>query len=441
METGGVEETLPRWRQKLSQVLAEEGKGLVLGLLIGLLVGVAGGTFYRCLQWSAGTRETFPWLIFGLPVVGLFIVWLYQRGGEATTGGTNLVIRGARGERRVSKLLAPLIFAATILTNLFGGSAGREGAALQLGGSLAAGVSRKLGLCPTLAHMAVICGMAAGFAALFGSELSAVVFALEVSCVGFLCIKTLLPCLVASVTAGTVSGLLGGHAVAFSLVEVRLHGLALRSLLLGLLCGLLGVVVCHTLEGVRHWMERIFPNEYIRVAAGGGMVLVLTLVLGTQAYLGAGQNLMTQAVEFGRAHPADFPLKLLLTAVTLSVGYKGGEIVPVFAIGATFGCVVAPILGLPPQLGAAVGMIALFCGVTNCPVTALALGLEVFGLVNPLCFLIAVSASFLTSGREGLYAKPKFSCFTPTALDGKVHQVLRRRRETFVTATPQKKAS
>lgn len=441
METDGVQESLHIMRKGIWRGITVESKGVLLGLAIGLMVGLAGGLFYRTLQWSAGVRQHFPWLIFGLPAVGLLIVWMYRRGGEATTGGTNLVIRGARGERRVSKLLAPLIFSATVLTNLFGGSAGREGAALQLGGSLAAGLSRKLRLSPTLTHMAVICGMAAGFSALFGSKISAVVFALEISCMGFLCVETLLPCLVASVAAGTVSAWLGGHAVAFSITEVNLTGLGLRSAILGLLCGLLGVIVCHTLEGAKRLMAKAFRNEYIRVAAGGCIILLLTLVLGNQVYLGAGQNLMAQAVQLGSAQPMDFILKLLFTAVTLSVGYKGGEIVPVFAIGATFGCVTAPLLGLPPQLGAAVGMIALFCSVTNCPVTSLVMGLEVFGFVNPMCFFFAVIASFFASGREGLYAKPKFSCFTLTALDGKLHEAVRRRRASRTRAPLGEKVS
>ncbi len=441
METDGVQESLSFMKKGIWRGISVEGKGLLLGLVIGVMVGLTGGLFYRTLQWSAGVRENFPWLIFGLPVVGLLIVWMYRRGGEATTGGTNLVIRGARGEKRVSKLLAPLIFCATVLTNLFGGSAGREGAALQLGGSLAAGLSRKLRLSATLSHMAVICGMAAGFSALFGSKISAVVFALEISCMGFLCVETLLPCLVASVAAGTVSAWLGGHAVAFAIPEVSMEGLSLRSVILGLLCGLLSIVVCHTLEGAKSLMAKAFRNEYVRVAAGGCFILIFTLVLGNQVYLGAGQNLMTQAVQLGSARPTDFVLKLLFTAVTLSVGYKGGEIVPVFAIGATFGCVAAPLLGLPPQLGAAIGMIALFCGVTNCPVTSLMLGLEVFGFANPVCFFVAVTASFFASGREGLYAKPKFSCFTLTALDGKLHEAIRRRRDARTSVPLREKVS
>ena len=198
-------------------------------------------------------------------------------------------------------------------------------------------------------------------------------------------------------------------------------------LVLGIACGLLSILVCYTFSGVRAGLARLFPNPYLRVVVGSAGVMVLTLILGTKAYLGTGEALIAQAIDQGRAAPQDCLLKLLLTALTLGAGLKGGEIVPCFAIGASFGCVVGPLLGLPAPYAAAVGMVSLFCGVTNCPLTALMLGFEVFFFCNPGGFLMAVAASFLVSGYSGLYAKQKFAFSKTASPEGLAHEARRER--------------
>lgn len=398
------------------------GQGLVFGLGVGLVVGVLGGLFDRLLVWADLLRNGTAWAAWCLPLAGLAVVWMYRRGGIKTAGGTDLIIQAARGEQPVSRLLAPVVFCATVLTHAFGGSAGREGAALQMGGSLAELVRKAARLGPEFQDLAIMCGMSAGFSAVFGSPITAVLFALEISCVGLLPLGALFPCVVSSLTAGTVARAMGARGMHFylsaSTPDALFYG---QVLVLALACGLLSILVCYAFAGARAGLARLFPNPYLRVVVGGGVVVLLTLALGTRAYLGSGESMVRQAIDQGSALPWDFLLKTLLTALTLGAGLKGGEILPSFAIGAAFGCVAGPLLGLPAPYAAGVGMVALFCGVTNCPLAALALGLEVFDFYNPGSFLMAVAVSFLASGYRGLYAKQKFAFSKVPGPEGASH--------------------
>lgn len=386
------------------------GRGLLLGLVVGLLVGAWGGLFARLLEGAALVRQQTTWAMFLLPLAGIVVVWLYRRGGIKTAGGTDLIIQAARGEQPVSRLLAPVIFLATLLTHCCGGSAGREGAALQLGGSLAEFVRKGVRMGEEFQDLAIMCGMSAGFSAVFGSQITAALFALEISCVGMLPLGALFPCVVSSITAGTLARAMGVRAVSFYLTASTPGPVQYgQVLVLAVACGLLSMLVCYAFDGVRAGLERLFPNPYLRVVAGSVGVILLTLLLGSKEYLGTGDALIYGAIHDGQADPVAFAWKILFTALTLGCGLKGGEIVPSFAIGATFGCVVGPLLGLPAPYAAGVGMISMFCGVTNCPLSALVLGFEVFSFCNPGGFLMAVAASFLVSGYGGLYAKQKFA--------------------------------
>ena len=385
-------------------------RGLLFGLAVGLVVGFVGGLFARLLSLAAVVRDGSDWPVYLLPLAGVMVVWLYQWGGIKTAGGTDLIIQAARGEQPVSRLLAPVIFVATLLTHFFGGSAGREGAALQLGGSLAVLVRKWMRIGNEFEDLAIMCGMSAGFSAVFGNQISAVIFALEISCVGILPMGALFPCVVSSITAGHVARAMGEVAVTYYIPTTAPDALFYgKVLVLGVACGLMSILVCYVFSGVRSLLEHLFPDPYLRVVIGGVVVVILTLVLDTKFYLGTGQVIIDQTIKEGTCMPWDFLLKLLFTAITLGAGFKGGEIVPSFAIGAAFGCLMGSLLGLPPSYAAAMGMVAMFCGVTNCPLTSLVLGFEVFLFTNSSGFLVAVAASFLVSGYGGLYQKQKFA--------------------------------
>ena len=296
------------------------------------------------------------------------------------------------------------------MTQVCGGSAGREGAALQLGGCVGLGVGRALRFHATGLKMAIFCGMAGGFSAVFGAPLTAAFFAVEVGCVGLVYYPALLPSLVSAAVASGIAKSLG-FAPFFCALPVFPSTSALliaRVLLLGLLCGLTSVFFCTAIRVATKSMARRFSNDYWRIIFGGSLVATATVLLGTNAYNGTGALLVERATQ-GDANLQDFALKILLTAATLGAGFKGGEIVPLLAVGSTFGCAWGELLGIEPSLGAALGMTALFCGATNCPIAALLLGMEFFGAQNALLFALACAATYAVSGRSGLYKSQKLA--------------------------------
>ena len=392
---------------------------LLLGAVVGSIAGLVGSAFLWGMNHAsqlflaseeAAAESGYPRLLFALPVVGVAIVALYSVARTSIDAGTNQVVEALVSEKKPSLLLAPLIFASSIMTQVCGGSAGREGAALQLGGCVGLGVGRALRFHATGLKMAIFCGMAGGFSAVFGAPLTAAFFAVEVGCVGLVYYPALLPSLVSAAVASGITKSLG-FAPFFCALPVFPSTSALliaRVLLLGLLCGLTSVFFCTAIRVATKSMARRFSNDYWRIIFGGSLVATATVLLGTNAYNGTGALLVERATQ-GDANLQDFALKILLTAATLGAGFKGGEIVPLLAVGSTFGCAWGELLGIEPSLGAALGMTALFCGATNCPIAALLLGMEFFGAQNALLFALACAATYAVSGRSGLYKSQKLA--------------------------------
>ena len=387
--------------------LAREGRAFVRWLLtalaVGGVVGAVGAFFHHAVEWATETRIAHPWLLFCLPLAGLLIVALYQRFHMEDDGGTEFVLESARNARYLRLTMVPLIFISTVLTHLCGGSAGREGAALQIGGGLSAALGRLFRLDEQDERIATMSGMAAGFSALFGTPLSAAVFAMEVESVGLMQYSAIVPCFLSALVANIVSARLGCPGTGF-----LVHGAATvtqsslsRLILLGALCGMLANLFCRTMHGFQMLYNRCCKQRWTKAVAGGVVVILLTLLFGTD-YNGAGMNIIAQALE-GRTLPWAFVLKIIFTGATLAAGYKGGEIVPSFFVGACFGCLFAPVLGLSASFGAAVGMVSVFCGVTNSPLTSILLGYELFKGVSVAPLALAVAVSYMLSGYTGLY--------------------------------------
>ena len=404
-----------RLKDKLTVPLQHAGahflmflKWLVVAAAVGAAVGLVCTLFYHLLHFATGLRERYDFLLYLLPLGGVLIVFLYRMSHTPTPRGTNLVIGAVRTGEDIPPKMTPLIFIGTILTHLFGGSAGREGAALQLGGSLGDLFGRLLKFSPSERNIVVMCGMSAGFAALFGTPVAAAVFAMELISIGAMYYAALVPCAISSFVAVFIAGRCAVQPERFSLAALPATDLPTlgRVLLLSALCAVVSILFCLLLHQTEKQLHRFLKNPYLRVLAGGGAIVLLTLLLGTREYLGAGLGIIERAVE-GGSRPEAFLLKMVFTALTLAVGYKGGEIVPTFFVGATFGCAVGPLLGLEPGFAAAIGMISLFCGVTNCPLTSLLLAVELFGLSSPLLFLIAVAVSYMLSGYYSLYSAQK----------------------------------
>ena len=399
-----IRQMLDRTWKRAIPYLSALAKWLILALVTGGICGAVGAAFHTGIHEAELLRERFPWLLWCLPLAGVAIVAFYKL--TRTEGqGTNDVIDVVHLGKGLPVLLLPAIFVGTVLTHLCGGSAGREGAALQMGGTIGYHVGGLFRLDDRDLRTATMVGMAAFFTALFGTPLAATVFAMMVISIGVFYHAAFLPCLTASLTAYGVSLLLGVAPTRFS---VSAPGLELLTMLkvaaLAALCALVSILFCRTIHFAEKQMARRIPNAWLRVVVGGLAVIALTLLCGTTDYNGAGMAIVTRAVEQGEAAPEAFLLKLLFTAVTLSAGFKGGEVVPSFFVGATFGCVAGPLLGLPPGFAAAVGLIAVFCGAVNCPLASTFLSVELFGAEGLLYFAVACGVSYMLSGYSGLYS-------------------------------------
>ena len=377
-------------------------KWMVLGGVIGLVGGIIGSLFHIGVDTATQARLAHPWVLYLMPVGGLAIVGLYRL--TKTEGkGTNDIIASVHFGEQVPGLLVPVIFVSTVITHLCGGSAGREGAALQIGGGIGYQAGRLLRLGEKDLPLATLCGMSGVFAALFGTPLTATVFALEVISVGVLYYAGLVPCLTAALTGYLVSVLMGVPPTRFT---VSGPGLEVRTMLLvmvlALLCAVVSILFCRGLHGVEHLLKRTLKNPYLRVAVGAAVLIGLTLLTNGD-YNGAGMEVIGRAIA-GQADPWAWVWKLLFTAITIGCGFKGGEVVPSFFVGAAFGCVAAGWLGLPAGFGAAMGLVSVFCGAVNCPLASIILSVELFGSGDLLYFAMACSISYLISGYCGLYS-------------------------------------
>ena len=382
-------------------------KWLIIAGVTGGIGGVVGSLFHLSVTWAAGMRAAYPWLLWLLPVGGLLIVGLYHA-AKMENENTNAIIDSIHFGDKVPLLLVPCIYLGTVITHLFGGSAGREGAALQLGGVLGYQLGKALRLDEKDTHLIVMCGMSSVFSALFGSPLTAAVFAMEVASVGILHFSAILPCLTASLTAAYLASALGAAAETFPLGAAVPFTWASAGTVAAVAaaCAVLSIVYCIALRQGGKALGKSIPNSYLRVFLGGSAVVLLSLALGTRDYNGAGMDVIAAAMQ-GHARPEAFALKMLFTVLTMTTGYKGGEIVPAMFIGATAGCVLGNLFGLAPGLGAAVGLLGMFCGSLNCPISAIFLGVEMFGGANIQYYAIAAAISFMLSANFGLYKEQK----------------------------------
>nr|WP_325211269.1 chloride channel protein [uncultured Oscillibacter sp.] len=380
------------------------GKWLLLATAAGVSCGLVGTAFHMAVEFVTELRGEYPRLLYFLPLAGLAIVGLYKLLG--TEGqGTNDIFDQVHQGGRISILLVPAIFLGTVLTHLCGGSAGREGAALQMGGSLGYRAGRLFGFDEQDLRVATTTGMAAFFTALFGTPLAAAVFSIAVVSVDAFYHAAFFPALIGALGAYGVSRLFGVEPTSFAVEAPALSaGLLVRTGVLAGLCGVLSVVFCGTIRLTERQLHKRIPSPWLRAFAGGCAVIVLTWICGTTDYNGAGMEVIAAAVERGSVRPEAFALKILFTAVTLGAGFKGGEVVPSFFVGAAFGCAVGPLLGLPAGFAAALGLASVFCGATNCPLASIALAIELFGSGGLLYYALACCVSYVLSGYGGLYS-------------------------------------
>ena len=361
-------------------------KWSLLATFVGLFVGGISTLFGHLLLFVNSYRYAHEQVVWLLPFAGLAIVFLYRISDSANPRGTNLVIEAARSEEKLPARMAPLIFVSTILTHLCGGSAGREGAALQLGGSLGQLLGDKLRIEEENRNIMVMCGMSAGFSALFGTPIAAAIFPLGLASIGMIYYTALVPCTISSLVSYWVALYFGLSPERFRLAAFETTPiLALRVVLLAVLCAVVSILMCAVLHQTGKLFQSIFPNQYLRIVVGGSLICLAAALFGRD-YLGAGMHIIER----------------------LGAGYKGGEIVLTLFVGATFGCTAGGLLGIPSSLAAALAMIAVFCGVTNCPLVSLLLAFELFDFTCPELFLLAAAVSYMLSGYRSLYSAQKF---------------------------------
>ena len=378
-------------------------KWLVIATVTGLVGGAVGSLFHHGVDYATQLRMLCPWLLYLLPAAGVLITafyrWMHTQGI-----GTNAVIDAVHQGYHIPIRLIPAIFFGTILTHLCGGSAGREGAALQIGGDLGEHIAHMFHLDDKDTRLGTLCGMSALFSALFGTPLAATFFSLEVISVGVLYYAGFIPCITSALVAYWLSLRMGVAPMRFAVSAPELSaGILIRTAGLAALAALVSILFCEVLHRTEKGVEKLTENSYLRAVLGGCVIIALTLAVGCCDYNGAGMDVINAAIA-GEAKPLAFLWKILFTAVTLSCGFKGGEVVPTLFIGATFGCTAGAMLGLPAPFAAAIGMVCLFCSAVNCPIASIVLSVELFGAEGILCFAVACAVSYVLSGYRGLYS-------------------------------------
>ena len=375
---------------------------IALSIVIGGICGLCGTAFSKSVELVTNTRADHSWLLYLLPIGGLLSVAIYKLCRVKNVGTTN-VFDSVRDKEKLPPLLAVAIFCGTCLSHLFGASAGREGAALQIGGGASSVFSRLFKLDDDIRHKLIMCGMAALFSAVFGTPLAACFFAIEVILSG-ICLHASVPVLVSSVSGYAVARLLHVHPERFNIGALpQISFSAVWKIAVITVAGVLvAFVLCAGLEHGKNIAKKLLKNEYLRIAIGGAVIVGLTLLVGNYEYNGGGIDIIERVFE-GSVRYEAFALKLLFTVICVACGYKGGEIIPTLFIGATLGGTLAVVLGLPIGTGAAVGMAVLFVCATKCPVATIFLCLEMFGFSCALLIVPVVIMSFCLARYKGLY--------------------------------------
>ncbi|MBX0290292.1 voltage-gated chloride channel family protein [Hymenobacter sp. HSC-4F20] len=378
---------------------------LLLSGLVGVAAGSASALFLVALEWVTNWRERHPWGLVLLPAAGFLMGLAYHHFGNRVGRGNNLILDEIHAPTAPIPLrLVPLVLGGTLLTHLFGGSAGREGTAVQMGGALADQLTGLLRLRPRDRRLLLIAGMSAGFASVFGTPLAGAVFGLEVFLLGTIRYEAVLPAFLAALSADFVTRAWGvGHTHYPQLAAAAITPLGLAyTLLVGALFGL----AARSFATLTHWISRQFARiayPPLRPVAGGVLVVAAVWALGTTRYSGLGVPVIVAAFQ-APLPPHDFLLKLVLTALTLGCGFKGGEVTPLFFIGAALGSALAVVLPLPVALLAAMGFVGVFAGAANTPLACTLMGLELFGVQAAGYLALACVVAYLFSGHRGIYS-------------------------------------
>ncbi|OME95088.1 MULTISPECIES: voltage-gated chloride channel family protein [Paenibacillus] len=381
-------------------------KWIVLGSVVGLMTGSASAFFLYSLDYVTSLRMENPWLLFFLPLGGAVVSFLYYKFGKSSTKGNNLILEQIHGNTESVPLrMAPLVLIGTLITHLFGGSAGREGTAVQMGGSLSEWFGKLIRVTPADRKILLICGISGGFGSIFGTPLAGTLFGLEVLAIGLISHQALLPAFIASLVGNLIATSLWGVShLHYPIGEIPALSflVILKVIFASILFGLTSRLFSELTHSLKRWYSYFFRNPMIKSAVGGIIIIGLVYLLGTRDYLGLGLPLI-EASFTDEVSPLAFLGKIIFTSLTLGAGFQGGEVTPLFAIGATLGNALSEWIGLYAPFLAALGFIAVFCGATNTPIACFIMGIELFGGEGAVYMFMACVISYLFSGHSGIY--------------------------------------
>lgn len=387
-------------------------KWLLFGGIIGIVTGSSSAIFLKALGFVTDVRLANPWLLFLLPFGGAAVSYLYMKIGKNSIKGTNLIIESVQGEPdRIPLRMAPLVLFGTLVTHLFGGSVGREGTAVQMGGSLAEWVGKTFKLEGIDRRILLMCGISGGFGAVFGTPIAGAIFGMEVISIGWLGYRALIPCFSASIVGHLLATKIWGiQHIHFQIGQIpSITGMVLLKIVLAsILFGLTSFGFSKLLFLLRKWFSQLFHNPVIKTAVGGCIIIGLVYIVGSRDYLGLSLPLIEDSFqEDSTISPFSFVWKMIFTAVTLGSGFQGGEVTPLFVMGANLGHILAGLLGLSVPFLSALGLIAVFSGATNTPIASVFLGIELFGSEGAIFMFIACIVSYIFSGYSGVYTSQR----------------------------------
>ncbi|TYQ12663.1 UNVERIFIED_CONTAM: H+/Cl- antiporter ClcA [Acetivibrio alkalicellulosi] len=384
-------------------------KWVVWGSIIGIVVGSMSAFLLKLNDFLTDTREANPYLLFFLPLGGIVIGYIYMYYGKGSRKGNDLIIGHIHhGQGEIPLRTGPIVFLCTFITHLFGGSTGREGAAIQMGASISEGVNRLFKVNKIDRRILIISGISGGFGSAFGTPLAGTIFGMEVISIGKTKYEALVPCLVSSFVGhfvATAWGVEHEHFIIKNMPDINSINF-MKVVGLSIVFGFASVLYSQLRHEIKSFCDKHLKNLMLRAFVGGVIIIILTYIIGSRDYLGRGLPMVERAFT-GNVPPFAFLGKIVFTAITMATGFRGGEVIPLFFVGSTLGNTLSTVTGLSPSFLAAIGMIAVFCGAANTPISAFILGIEMFDGKGATYFFVACIISFIFSGHHGIYGAQK----------------------------------
>lgn len=386
-------------------------KWILIGSIVGALTGLAITFFMKSLEFVTSTRINNSWILLLLPIGGAIVSFLYHKYGGDSLKGNNLVIDKINGyEGNIPIRMAPLVFLGTITTHLLGGSAGREGTAVQIASSIADGLGRLLKLDKIDKKIIIMCGVSSGFSSAFGTPIAGTIFGLEIATLGAMSYEALIPCFVAAFAGSLVTKFCGIEHINYLVLDIPDFSaiLVLKIIFSAIIFGLTSKLFSELTHRLKKLFSSKLKNTSTKSFVGGIIIIVFTYLIGTRDYLGLSIPLISNSFT-GTVNPFAFVFKILFTSITLATGFLGGEVTPLFVIGSTLGNTLSSILDISPSFLASLGLIGIFAGATNAPITSFILGIEMFGAQGSTYMFMTCAISYLFSGHSGIYTSQKIT--------------------------------